>query len=1166
MKKYFLFGILSIILTTIWFHKGLLIGLGESGVSFYNVKNQLAITSHTWSPFALGIFPGLTICTLPLFYFANLLSQIGISDVGTQAIIFGLCLFSSFIGTTLLTNYLFVKSKNKEVISIFTGLFYGLNLVSLVTAWNRLQYPFLFFYIVIPFALYTFIKACDQKKYAYAILLNVIFLVFSSAFAAIPFIELIWGLLLAYSFFIVLVNWKKDPSKALFAILFYILSVTIWALFNSWWLLQMIKAIESVLGENVYSIKGDIGTLNILSQEQGNLSFVYRLMNQQFFDSMKTVWGNFYNTPPFIVISYIIPFLAFSPLIIKKKPGFIYFFLGLSLLVIYFIKGSNPPFGGIYLFLFSHLKIFEVFCSSFEKYGLVLPLAYAPLIGFTLLLLFTTLKNSISVRKTYFIFTSLGLLLFVVLVYPFWNNLIFTYNLPPENNPSIGDYVSVPIDYQSANTFLHKDTDIYRGMALPIDGEGMTYEWKYGFNGVEYLNDMFGIPFLSLGTSTIPNLQNITDQFNYTLFKYPFSFTKMMTLLNVKYLLVRSDIDYKNRNTTNPHILTDYINGRSIANLSFEKQFGKLAFYKNMSFIPKIYTAKNLFAAPQSLYFTDIFTLNNFQNKDVVVNTNENEFGDKLAQSALSETILPKNVINSDQVPKITLTQAELQIPMSRYGADSRFFPLIRFKENLSRWGIVDSQDKLLYDINISYKRLGELQRIALANNLVGIGPAENEYISSLGIIEKTINSQDSATLSENIDSIRAQFLAEQVILNNLINSLHPGGIRSSLQSTRSVFTEFEKHIYVISLYPSQIKNSIQSENIYRFMAPLDGNYQVLLRQLNYQQYYKTQNQVTIQINNKIIIVTPTYKNGFISYGTFMLDKGLNEFHILTPITLNLIKENSSLPLTLIATSQKTEIRKTFHLKNFDPYSQYVASFDYKITNGGGATIEAESDVDAVKDGKNVPEWSQGISGSVGNFNWQHVAYRVYPYHTATTQSISFVVNATNSCIADNQQDMRLVKMCSTNKSFYTKYTHNTEFIFKNVKLEKIFPSDLMLFKQNMKTTVIKNPTITFNEINGSTYIVHIKNAINPYNLVFSENFNPDWQVIYNNAQIATSKHFMVNSFANAWQIDKTGTYNITVRFQDENLFLFGKVLSLLSIICSVSIFTVYKIWKKKKT
>jgi hypothetical protein len=51
---------------------------------------------------------------------------------------------------------------------------------------------------------------------------------------------------------------------------------------------------------------------------------------------------------------------------------------------------------------------------------------------------------------------------------------------------------------------------------------------------------------------------------------------------------------------------------------------------------------------------------------------------------------------------------------------------------------------------------------------------------------------------------------------------------------------------------------------------------------------------------------------------------------------------------------------------------------------------------------------------------------------------------------------------------------------------------------------------------------------------------------------IPDKHHFVVNGYANAWYIDKTGTYTITLYFKPQSLLVLGSIISALSIILSI--------------
>lgn len=111
------------------------------------------------------------------------------------------------------------------------------------------------------------------------------------------------------------------------------------------------------------------------------------------------------------------------------------------------------------------------------------------------------------------------------------------------------------------------------------------------------------------------------------------------------------------------------------------------------------------------------------------------------------------------------------------------------------------------------------------------------------------------------------------------------------------------------------------------------------------------------------------------------------------------------------------------------------------------------------------------------------------------------------------------------------------------------------------------SPVIHFKQINPTRYTIHISNATEPFFLIFSETYDPSWKVyegsvnwleaIYSKPLAA--KHFYINGYANAWYVNKTGTYTITLEFLPQKLFYIGSAISL-----TMFIFSVFYIGKDK--
>lgn len=108
---------------------------------------------------------------------------------------------------------------------------------------------------------------------------------------------------------------------------------------------------------------------------------------------------------------------------------------------------------------------------------------------------------------------------------------------------------------------------------------------------------------------------------------------------------------------------------------------------------------------------------------------------------------------------------------------------------------------------------------------------------------------------------------------------------------------------------------------------------------------------------------------------------------------------------------------------------------------------------------------------------------------------------------------------------------------------------------------------VTFQKLNPTKYIAHVE-AEGPFFLVFSESYHSSWAAYVDGKQIG--QHFLVNGYANAWYINKTGSYTITLEFLPQKLYTIGSLVSIMTLILCVllisknKIKTIYKRYIKK--
>lgn len=142
--------------------------------------------------------------------------------------------------------------------------------------------------------------------------------------------------------------------------------------------------------------------------------------------------------------------------------------------------------------------------------------------------------------------------------------------------------------------------------------------------------------------------------------------------------------------------------------------------------------------------------------------------------------------------------------------------------------------------------------------------------------------------------------------------------------------------------------------------------------------------------------------------------------------------------------------------------------------------------------------------------------------------------------------------------------------VINKVKSQHYVKSNEVFIESNVyETTITKNvdnevmstPKITFEKIDPTKWVVHIQNATNPFFLVFNEAYNPQWRAYCGDIKwpsslfteaISEKHHFMANAYANAWYINKTGTYTITLYFWPQSILYLGVTISSITLTISV--------------
>ena len=627
---------------------------------FYNTSRLLEILKSSWGDVPIGGNNSIAFPSYPLYVTVTFFQHLHIPSFILQAILYWLI----FVVGVLSVHKLASLIKGSSSISRFSSaLFYIFNPIAHIAVLHRFQYPLIFFYGFIPLAFLIYFQGLKSKKFIYLVILGLASIIFSYSFVGPAFLEMFFVVLGFLSIFIFVSTFRE--KRDYFPLFYFLVFVVIFILVNSWWLVPLFGSVFVDLGNRgsvkSFNPENNVITFKSISDQVESVLGVFRLFKPNAYPKDDTPWVWIYSTAPFIVLSFFSA-TAFILGLFKKEKELIYKFLILvTFIVMFWMKGSLAPFGGVTLRIFEWFTFLHVFRNPFEKIGLLLPFAMSIPVGFGIIVIVNALSSKLKFSKK-IVASVILILAFPVYMFPIVTGLAFTGGGPPANDINIGQYVKVPDYYKNAREWLDKQPDIFRVLVLPIDGEGMTYKWEYGFAGVELSNNLFNHSMISLNTSQ-GSLPEVIDTVKYTLLNYPEKLWIIAQVLNVKYIIVRDDIDYIGRETEAPALDLKLIKEYMGQHFSQVAEFGKLKIFElnSSEYEQRIYTtlAPTYLFDPSTNYLKLIPFSKPKQNNMFIAPKAEfkNPLEDPLVEIAKGSILKGSKVDNITADPKTTLCE-----------------------------------------------------------------------------------------------------------------------------------------------------------------------------------------------------------------------------------------------------------------------------------------------------------------------------------------------------------------------------------------------------------------------------------------------------------------------------------------------------------------------------
>lgn len=690
--------LVSALMVTIWFREGYIMGTAEDSLIFYNISRFLPESQFAWME-----HPGLGRVTInltaarPTYEMLTFLHNLDVPNFLIQALTIWFILVSAGIGIYLIVKEFFPQLPNRY--AFISVLFYWFNPLSLVNVWNRFLSNYIVSFGLFPIAAFLFIRGLNKRNYLWSFVLVLILPIYSFAFTYIAFDFILWIFFFLVTLFFLLA--PKESNYRLFYIKYFFLTFLLFLITNFWWIGQLTSLnLYNNIDSSVlnFDISVNAGTLDALSKKMGNLSDIFRFMNVSFLNENSLSWMKTFYSLPFIIIQFLFAFIILFSIAKNIKNRSVLILSGLFFVSIYLVKGTNPPFGEIYQFIFTNIPFFQIFRNPFEKAAPVLFLSASLLIGFSIF----SLLQQFPRRLTNLIYIIFLILIAIVWGSPFYTGLVFTSPDPPTNNYQIGYKVKVPAYYQEADQWLISQGNNFRFIGFPLGDEGITYNWEKGYSGVELSSALFATPGI-LHRTAIPYFTELVPQIQEILLSQN-DFIKLANSLNVRFFFVRHDINFERRKMRDPTVIDNNLTVREKSNeIKKVATFGQLTFWENLKWQDyTFYSATNIVKSSKNQQVSELLNID-VNKGDVLIDGRHDPSlsnADKIIEVSYRKINPARYVVNIKNTGPFVLVFSELYNDAWQANHQNTIFKHLRANFYANGWLIDKTGD---FSIDIEY-------------------------------------------------------------------------------------------------------------------------------------------------------------------------------------------------------------------------------------------------------------------------------------------------------------------------------------------------------------------------------------------------------------------------------------------------------------------------------
>ena len=527
----------------------------------------------------------------PFYIFFAIFDYVGLKLHQIEKLWFLICYLLIGFSMFYLIKTLFKDEKN--IISIVSSTFYMFNLYLL----HIIQPPLMLLYALTPLILGYFIKGLNyidnKKKSNFYLILTCIATFFTTAsIANPPLYSMMFIILTSYSIFFFLTNRKKIVK----GFLYYLKFLFFYLILELPIIILLYFTYNSPVKKLMTGRELEIGTFS-WSHIRSSFLNIFRLIGHWgwFTDYSAKPWisyGPIYFSNNFLIVfTYILTFLAFLALFLKPKNKNIRYFTILALIALFLSHGLHEPTTKLFSIFYKYIPFFWLYREPFAKFTLLIAFSYSILIGYSVNVLTNFINNFLreklinkSIHKKIRNIIPIFFPLIVIIVIVITSYPLITGNITPDSS----GHIKIPDYWFDISKFVREvDSKLFWFPKVPLY---RLYKWGFsGMSLIRYIaplnsvND-YGSIFL-YDNKIVEKLENEIGELDKNVI------SRLLSILNVKYIIQRNDISPKIEGTMLPDISREAL--EKATNIEFYKKFGQLYVYENTKNLPYIFPSQS---------------------------------------------------------------------------------------------------------------------------------------------------------------------------------------------------------------------------------------------------------------------------------------------------------------------------------------------------------------------------------------------------------------------------------------------------------------------------------------------------------------------------------------------------------------------------------------------